>query len=223
MVLLSLLVMFSSARAADQPKVEDQCLSYDSAYESAPLFVVKPGAGRHRVYLYRRKQLCPDDKPCAARQKAYLVSGDVVFAGPPDRNFRCVYYGTTKGRIVAGFIAADSLAPFVEKDGLSTDFLIGIWNYEADSIQIKAAGAGQVSGEGQATYQTAETVNEGEFSAKTPIVAGQTELVFKQSDDEYSCIVKLYRRGPYLLAADNGNCGGLNVTFNGIYTKAQTK
>ena len=37
-----------------------------------------------------------------------------------------------------------------------------------------------------------------------------------------SCVVKLHRRGPYLVASDNNNCGGLNVSFNGIYTKAKT-
>jgi hypothetical protein len=37
--------------------------------------------------------------------KAYLVDGDVVFGGPQDKSFRCVYYGTAKGKIVAGFVA----------------------------------------------------------------------------------------------------------------------
>ena len=48
-------------------------------------------------------------------------------------------------------------------------------------------------------------------------------MVFKEGNDESSCVVKLRRRGPYLVASDNGNCGGLNVSFNGIYTKAKTK
>jgi hypothetical protein len=33
----------------------------------------------------------------------------------------------------------------------------------------------------------------------------------------------VHRRGPYLLASDNINCGGLNVRVNGIYTRATTK
>jgi hypothetical protein len=47
--------------------------------------------------------------------------------------------------------------------------------------------------------------------------------VFKEGDDESSCVVKLHRRGPYLVVSDNGNCGGLNVSFGGIYTKARKK
>ena len=211
------------ALADEQPKVEQECLSYDSAYENALLFLVRTSAGVERAYLYKQTQLCPKDKPCGSRQKAYLVSGDVVFAGPPNRGFRCAYYGRPNGKIVAGFIPIDNLKALTEDTSLSIDFVIGTWNYESDSIGIKAAAAGQVSGDGQASYQTAETVNEGSFSAQAPLAAGQKELVFKEGNDESSCVVKLHRRGPYLVASDNNYCGGLNVRFDGIYTRAKTK
>ena len=212
-----------AALADGQPKVEQECLSYDSAYENAPLFVVKSSSGEERVYLYKQAQRCPNDKPCGSRQKAYLVDADVVFAGPPNQGFRCAYYGSSKGRIVAGFIPVENLKALMEDHAVSIDFVIGTWKYEDDSIDIKAAAAGQVSGDRQAYYRTAETVNEGSFSAQAPMTAGQKELVFKEGNDESSCVVKLVRRGPYLVASDNSNCGGLNVSFNGIYTKAKTK
>jgi hypothetical protein len=214
---------FEAALADEQPKVEQECLSYDSAYENAPLFVVKSDLGAERAYLYKQTQLCPKDKPCGSRQKAYLIGGDVVFAGPPNRGFRCVYYGSSNGKIVAGFIPAENLKAIAEDNGMSIDFLIGTWKYESNSIEIKASAAEKVSGDGQAYYQTAETVNEGSFSAQAPLAAGQKELVFKEGNDESSCVVKLHRRGPYLVASDNNNCGGLNVSFSGIYTKARTK
>ena len=214
---------FPATRADEQPKVEKECLSYDSAYENAPLFVVSPGSGGDRAWLYKQTQPCPKEKPCGSRQKGYLVSGDVVFAGPSNRGFRCAYYGRPNGKIVAGFIPIENLKPLAEDNGMSIDFVIGTWKYESDSIKIKAAAAGQVSADGQAYYQTAETVNEGSFSAQAPLAAGQRELVFKEGDDESSCVVKLHRRGPYLVASDNNNCGGLNVSFSGIYTKAKTK
>ena len=214
---------FPAALADEQPKVEQECLSYDSAYENAPLFAVKTSPNEQRAWLYKKTEACPKDKPCGSRQKAYLVSGDAVFAGPPNRGFRCAYYGRPNGKIVAGFIPDDNLKPMTEDPSMSIDFVIGTWNYENDSIGIKAAAAGQVSGDGQATYQTAETVNEGSFSAQAPLAAGQKELVFKEGNDDSSCVVKLRRRGPYLVASDNNNCGGLNVRFDGIYTRVKTK
>lgn len=214
---------FSAAFADEQPRAEQECLSYDSAYENAPLFAVKPGAGQARVYLYNRVQHCPNDQPCASRQKAYLVSNDVVFAGPPNQGFRCAYYGSVSGKIIAGFIPVENLEALFEDDALSIDFVVGTWKHESDSIVIKAAAPGRISGDGQAYYQTAETVNEGGFSAQAPIAARQKELVFKEGNDESSCTVKLHRRGPYLIASDNGNCGGLNVSFNGIYARGRTR
>lgn len=216
---------FQAALADEQPKVEQECLSYDSAYENAPLFNVKPSSGEERVYLYKRTQPCPKEKPCGSRQKPYLLSGDVVFAGPPNQGFRCAYYGSRDGKIVAGFIPIENLRALDENNGfgLTVDFVMGTWKYENDSIEIKAAAAGQINGDGQAYYQTAETVNDGAFSAQATLASGQKELVFKEGNDESSCVVKLHRRGPYLVASDNNNCGGLNVRFNGIYTKAKAK
>src|ERR1700722_18742103 len=161
-----------AALADEQPKVEQECLSYESAYENAPLFAVKTNPGEERAWLYKKTEPCPKDKPCGSRQKAFLVSGDVVFAGPPNRGFRCAYYGRPNGKIVAGFIPIDNLKPLTEDPSMSIDFVIGTWNYENDSIGIKAAAAGQVTGDGQASYQTAETVNEGSFSAQAALAAG---------------------------------------------------
>lgn len=33
----------------------------------------------------------------------------------------------------------------------------------------------------------------------------------------------VHRRAPYLVASDNNKRGGLNLSFNGIYTRAGTK
>jgi hypothetical protein len=221
--MLAVVLAVFPALAENQPKAEQECLSYDSAYENAPLFVVTTSSGDARVSLYSQTQLCQKNKPCRSRQKAYLVGGDVVFAGPPNRGFRCAYYGSSKGKIIAGFIPIENLKPLAENNGLSIDFVIGTWNYESDSIEIKAAAAGKVSGEGQATYQTAETVNEGSFSAQAQLSASEKELIFKEGNDETSCVVKIHRRGPYLVVSDNNNCGGMNVSFDGIYTKRRTR
>lgn len=193
---LALIVAANPARAdaVKAPAAEQTCLAYDSAYESAPLFKIKPGAGQQRVDLYNQRKRCADDRPCASRQKSYLVTGDVVFASAPADGFRCVYYGTAKGHIIAGFVPVDNLAAITEERALSTEFVTGKWMYEGDSIEIKPDGSGQVSGEGQAYYQTAETVNEGEFEAKGSLNPGQSELVFKQGAGDTECVVTVRRR-----------------------------
>jgi hypothetical protein len=39
-------------------------------------------------------------------------------------------------------------------------------------------------------------------------------------NDPTDCRVLLRLVGPYLVAADNQGCGGANVSFDGVYTKA---
>jgi hypothetical protein len=219
LALIMSVAMAASVRAA-QPEAE--CVPYDSAYESAPLFRVKAAAGQPRVYLYKQTKRCPGDQPCASRQKAYLVDGDVVFAGPESEGFHCSYYGTPKGKIIAGFIPDENLTPESGDTSLTAEFVEGTWRFEDDSIAIKAAGPGKVEAEGNAIYQTSMTENDGAFTA-TASVPAPSELVFRDGEGDAMCEVRLHRRGPYLVASDNSQCGGMNVRFNGIYTKAPGK
>src|SRR5690242_20578157 len=109
----------------EAPAIEDSCLTYDARYSEAPMFRVTAKTQNEKVYLFSRKIACTAGSSCQARMKAYLVDGDVVFGGPEDKNFRCIYYGTAKGKIVAGFVSADNLAPFAEAEDLTQDFLVG--------------------------------------------------------------------------------------------------
>ena len=44
-------------------------------------------------------------------------------------------------------------------------------------------------------------------------------LEIGDGNEKYDCRVRLRRVGNYLLVSDNLNCGGANVTFNGVYSK----
>jgi len=79
-----------------------------------------------------------------------------------------------------------------------------------------------VEAAGNAVYQTSMTENDGAFGA-TAAVPGSGELIFRDGEGDAMCEVKLHRRGPYLVASDNSQCGGMNVRFNGIYTKMPGK
>jgi hypothetical protein len=44
-----------------------------------------------------------------------------------------------------------------------------------------------------------------------------------QPPDEYECGASFRLVGDYLIADDNGRCGGMNVTFDGIYQRIPSK
>lgn len=111
----------------EAPAIEDSCVTYDDRYSEAPLFQVAAKSKNEKVYFFSRKTACPQGSSCPSRTKASLVDGDVVFGGPEDKNFRCVYYGTAKGKIIAGFVSTDNLVPFAEDQELTQDFLVGTW------------------------------------------------------------------------------------------------
>ena len=203
----------------EAPAIEDSCVAYDARYSEAPLFRVTARSENEKVYFFSRKTSCGQGSSCPARMKAYLVDGDVVFGGPQDKNFRCAYYGTAKGTIVAGFISADNLAPFVENEDLTQDFLVGTWTYDENpKIVITAKGHDEVNAEGEAWWRgVGQSYHTGEFSAVAS-PAGK-EITFREGNDAYSCEVDLLRRGPYLVAKDNSYCGGMNVRFSGILMK----
>jgi hypothetical protein len=207
------------AMAADgggvAPDIETSCLTYDARYEAAPMMQVHPAAGEARVYLQKAAKACPASGACGQRQKAFLVGGDQVFVSKAKDGFRCAYYGTAGGKLIAGFLPDSALAPVQEQTQLTTDFLAGTWYSGDDTVQIAASGQGKVHASGSATWQGMNTANEGSFEADATVSA--TQVAFK--DD--ACEVQARRRGNYLLLDDNSQCGGMNVRFMGIYVRGK--
>jgi hypothetical protein len=204
--------------ATQAPDMEKSCLTYDGNYESAPLMSVKAPPGEARVYLQKTAKACPASGPCPQKAKAFLVAGDQVFVSKEKDGFRCAYYGTAGGKLIAGFLPAGSLAPLDEETQLTAGFLAGEWRSgDQDVVGIAATANGKVHASGSAIWQGMGDPHTGEFEADSAVTAAET--VFH--DD--SCEVHVHRRGNYLLLDDNSQCGGMNVRFQGIYVRGKAK
>jgi hypothetical protein len=205
----------------DAPAVQDTCATYDARYSEALLFRIIAKSRGQKVYLHSRKAACAESETnCATRMGVYLIDGDVVFGGPEDKSFRCVYYGTRKGTLIAGFVYAGNLVPRAEDEELTQDFLTGTWTHEGNpKIVITPVGKNKVRARGEAAWPGLgeQARHTGTFEAVAQ-VAGR-EITFREGDGEYDCKVVLLRRGPYLVANDNEHCGGLNVRFSDILMK----
>ncbi|HTD29895.1 MAG TPA: hypothetical protein VK660_10955 [Xanthomonadaceae bacterium] len=211
--------LLSPAMAADSgvvaPDIEAHCETYDAKYEAAPMLRVHPAAGDARVYLQKAVKACPATGACPQRQKAFLVEGDQVLASKAKDGFRCVYYGTAGGKLIAGFLPDSALTPAQEATQLTPDFLAGTWYSGTDTVQIASRGQGKVHASGTATWQGMGTMHDGSFEADASVSGMQ--VAFK--DD--TCEVQVRRRGNYLLLDDNSQCGGMNVRFEGIYVRGK--
>lgn len=203
--------------AGEAPRVAATCEAGDLRFAAAPMFRVVSGTATGRAHFYARKAPCRGSV-CAHRRPDFLVDEDVVFAGPVDRGFRCVA-GARGGELVGGFLPTEHLVAVAPDAALDPDFLVGQWRRdEASRIRIAGAGLAGLRASGSGVWRGRGTINEGEFLADFRVGADTTATI-----RDGGCAVTLERRGPYLLANDNGRCGGNNVRFVGIYIKRGTR
>jgi hypothetical protein len=93
---------------------------------------------------------------------------------------------------------------------------LGSWEFYNNSLLItRGAKAGTLRVEGEAFRHgvNPENVHTGEVNGEAAPAAGVLSL------DDDICRATFRLVGPYLIVDDNGDCGGANVTFDGVYRK----
>jgi hypothetical protein len=140
--------------------------------------------------------------------------------------FVCSTYIGKAGRETDGWLPAASIKPVAAPP---PDW-IGKWRRDTSaSIEIKHKSASAAELSGDAMWQGQSGVpNVGDISATIDprqTVQGfgtasdeQTQTAYGKGDPQ-ACAVIFKQLGPYLFASDNNTCGGMNVTFSGIYVK----
>lgn len=180
---------------------------------------------------------CPFQRDC--RRKGFVVGGDSVMVVASDERFACALYvgGPPKYVMTAGWIETALLSERSLRDYDAEDFL-GRWGYgEFHEIEITDATDGMVHISGSAVFGAEDperlargAVNVGYLNSFVP--EGDEEIAFTVDgdgmvQDYYSygvqgdrlCRVRMRRDGPYLVVNDNYECGGMNVTFTGLYRR----
>lgn len=208
---------------SESPRIEETCLTYDARYANGELLGVTAERLDAQVHFYAKASSCVEGAPCPARQKNYLVPGDVVLGAPADKGFRCVYYGTKAGKLLAGFLPVSNLKQIDEQTTLSPEFLEGTWHGGDDSLVFKRVGAkltvhGDAIWDGGTTTLGGRNVHVG--SVTGPV---QFDGLMARVNEDGECDLVMNRRGPYLLVNDNNRCGGVNVRFSGIFVRATTE
>jgi hypothetical protein len=174
---------------------------------------------------------CPDRTPACA-DKAYLVPGDRLILSTRHDAFICATYLNTKRNSRTGWLPADAVAYDMAKPIASTDWF-GKWSYREADISVKAGKTGTLLIEGAATYGARDPDRVKLGAVHTGTIEGEVtptgdRLSFAIGDEgtlpveqgeEFGCKVWMRRLGPWLIVDDNNNCGGVKVTFRGVYTR----
>ncbi len=158
----------------------------------------------------------------ACRKQAHLVTGDLVLAGRTRGDFTCVSYQSpmAKKQIWAtGWLPSAALAPVAPMAAPKMSDWIGTWRHPGGSIDIKTGPGDKLQVEGEMVVPTARDFHNGGFKAQ---VAPQSDtLAFADDGTSYGdeCQVRMQRIGPWLMVVDNIGCGGIGVSFTGLYRR----
>lgn len=150
--------------------------------------------------------------------QSYLLPGDTVVTGEERPGWVCALFPNQRGGTF-GWLPAGRLKPLPLDADPPLAVWMGKWQMHKDAnIEIKTA-AGRLSVHGMAFWiGSPENVHDGELSGTGTPKHGILELREPKAD-QYSCAATLQLIGPYLMVEDNGMCGGMNVSFTGLYRR----
>lgn len=171
---------------------------YTAEHELATAVVTSDRA----VFQDDTKEGCPDVARTDCGAKAYVVKGDTVVVAQAFGDFQCAWYVGAKGNTV-GWLRAADLAPEI----------VGVWRYYDNEVTITSTPSG-LAVKGLALWHgLGDNVHLGEIDgALAPTSGGYTY-------DDGTCKVRFQRVGAWLALSDNGNCGGMNVHFSGVFRR----
>ena len=176
-----------------------------------------------------RTRDCPSAN-AVCKRNGFVVAGDTVLVDEIEGAYACVTYVSARGTQTSGWLPKTSLDIAKPVAPGLADWA-GKWQRVEANIEIKVRGAELEAG-GDATYGAFNPervrsggVNLGEFGGKAKprgnvlaIGEGYDGDKFPQEDkSSFDCRVRLRLLGPYLVVEDNRNCGGHNVSFDGVY------
>jgi hypothetical protein len=185
------------------------------------------GPSAHKIYFEHGVTFETDKQP--AIQHPFVQGQDEVVVGKIEKDKACASFGSTKGVIIAGWLPFKNLQLQPQSLSPQSSMWLGQWlQGPYNQLQItKSKRAGYVSVDGSVTwiaspYQEAIKngfVTVGQIQARAKPMGSHLHLT--QGTGELACHVDLTLLFPYLLANDNGKCGGLNAGFFGVYRHTQ--
>lgn len=237
LVLVALLAATgAAAEAQDRPSpTKNECRRTPSLSEGPALGFGRIVAAGRTAFIKDglAQNGCPDAS-AECRERAYLVAGDAVILGERRGGYVCASYRGAKGDLArTGWIPADAVTTEPPPPVAPGDWL-GTWSQAEGQIRIKPGDKpGTLSVTGDATWGLGDPervkrggVNMGEISGTvTPagdgasFAMGEKDTLPVTKGGEYDCKVWLRRLGPWLVVEDNLACGGMNVTFRGVYRR----
>ena len=209
--LRGVIAILCGVAALGAPALADDINPDFAARQTMTLARIRPNG---RTYFYHDAEIdgCPA-MTAKCRRPAYLVGGDVLLVGARHGELIDAVFAPTTGRATEGWMPASAIEPIPAPPAKPSSWL-GSWGYDDAEIDIRAGSQpGRLKASGNATYGHGQAIHDGGFDAEAVIEGDRITF------DDDICRVSMRIIGPYLVAADNMQCGGVNVTFSGVYRR----
>jgi hypothetical protein len=195
--------------------------------------VVATEARVHFIAGRGERTACPSaDSGC--RQKAYLVPGDEVLVDTADGPYVCTFFKSQTGTETRGWLprAAVQITP---PESVPLRQWDGKWRRDREAQIVIKSTQNELDVSGNAMWGSYDrqrvkrgAVHVGELRGKGKPRGQMLALGWDpdranfpspgdQAPDD--CAAKLELYGRYLVVEDNKGCGGINVSFGGIYIR----
>jgi hypothetical protein len=167
-------------------------------------------------HFFRDDGACPDAANPACRQERFVAPGERVLVSRTYRTFACAWQQLPTGDEIVGWLPAESLKTIETARG-SEEWAGAWWNHDNALRVERDAVSGRLRVTGQAYWH-------GGFGGTDVIHFGFVRAEAEPKGDkldlqERDCRVTLRLLGSFLVASDNGRCGGVSVRFDGVYRK----
>ncbi len=184
--------------------------------------VVKGKKSTKAFFYGDDNEQCPGSASC--RTRSYVVSGDWVITNRKRGDYVCSWFAQLKGAPTVGWLKLSDLDSPPVLSIAGANVWVGEWKYADNDIIFAPANVpGTLSVKGTAFWKgLGDNIHIGELDGVAKYDADKLE--YADGNGEYDCRASMQLvTGRFLIVADNMNCGGMNVTFSGIYLKSAAK
>jgi hypothetical protein len=175
-----------------------------------------------KLYFYDDGVNCPDNEKLC-KTKMYAVAGDELIVNKVFGDWACAWYNGKNSETV-GWVKNRSLLYSPDTKPQSMSQWVGKWQMYQDGNEIVIRSKEEkLSVEGKAVWlgmmldDGNRVVHLGNLDGE--MVPEGIHAKLTEGTDEYSCVADFTLLGKYLIVTDNSKCGGMNVRFDGVYTK----
>ena len=221
-----LLALPLSLFAATTAHAEDSDWCRNGLFPSEPPFALAEVTGTRgkradRLWFLDDADGCPDKGVAACKGRAYAIPGDRVVVNRTHGPYTCAFY-PGKGGGTAGWVETRRIAPLRFDAAPPEAAWIGRWDsFGNPALRFTGSDDGlTVTGEafwpGPPGTHDWPTTHSGEIAGRVTLT-GNTATY---SDDDL-CEITFTMVGDWLVAGDNGDCGGANVSFSAVYQRGK--